>query len=1009
MIKKNPNNTQVPDLNERDYVPRVDCSLQNGTALQSDSAQSSHDTTSDKAVRLAIDSSNPSSITIKAPAQAIHDHCSSSSSSANTSNSSCAFVSSPSCANVSSPSCENNAAHACVSSSSANGAAHACLSSSSAKDASCVAGTCNQASLVEIIKPYDHAHSSVYGTNKPLTSLLDSNASIDVEPLVEQLIDTCPLYDEDITSNTTAPAVLQSDINCLSDLINRLGDNSGITASIGIANEKPESSSVYHTVQTALNARENENDILSEKRMRALEKAKRFSSTKDERTSRDSKNKDDNNAASDDTAASSSASSKKRLETGMRAQYSFDLNNTFPGFGIYDIRKRGFFLDKHAVAILDLDPSFISTWVSPRSVLRILGREVTHKIFAYTRTLRDTNKEFINPCLAHGNNVCPYTEDNPEYSTSGGVDDLTVEDLAGGPAAKPIIDDPNELLCAIGCPVHEIRQINAQAESIATSLVDAISEPVETSDSAKNSNTQSNANIFDTLFHNGPYENMPSIEHKSSENHYVYGTSFVTGHHAKINYTSNDALPVNFDSVASNMQYSALTSKNLNSKQTNNKPKSNLGFRFGLFGVTPRPSKAQDPTAIMPETKCTEVAKSHLELTHSNGNLYRRYDSVYLPGEHSRDRASFAIFLTHGKDAGSKIYIKLNALFEGECLSHITMTFTRVASYLFAMLPHVAAESASFDWLTSTGEFVFGSNYYSMLGYKPDDPRAKAIRYNWHSTVVHPDDKEVLKEQSRLILSESHGDNFEFLYRSRCRNGSYIWTKSIGTVIARNEQKLATRILGINININRVIEGYENLQSKVFTDILTGLKNRTYLTTHLPEIIANTRGQLSVIFTDVTALKAYNDYLGHTVGDRLLCSAAILINSVIDIPSELIRISGDEIVCLLPDCNEEQAASVVNKLDAAVKEYNINAPVRMPVFFSCGANTTDLSEFTNKELSKSDLHSAMEKIHLAIQEADKIMQVNKKAAHEEHYNLVKAYIEQSLKQKVEFNDKRLFA
>ena len=961
MIKKNPNNTQVPDLNERDDVPRVDCSLQNGTALQSDSAQSSHDTTSDKAVRLAIDSQNPSSITIKAPAQDIQDHC--------------------------------------------------CASSCSAKDASCVATTCDQASLVEVIKPYDYAHSSVYGTNKPLTSLLDSKASIDVEPIVEQLIDTCPLYDEDITSNTTAPAVLQSDINCLSDLINGLGDNSGITASIGIANENPDSSSVYHTVQTALNARENENGILSEKRKRALEKAKRFSSTKDKRTSRDSKNKDkDNNAASDDNAASSSTSSKKRLETGMRAQYSFDRNITFPGFGIYDIRKRGFFLDKHAVAILDLDPSFISTWVSPRSVLRILGREVTHKIFAYTRTLRDTNKEFINPCLAHGNNVCPYTEDNPEYSTSGGVDDLTVEDLAGGPAAKPIIDDPNELLHAIGCPVHEIRQIKARSESIATSLIDAISEPVDTSDSAKNSNTQSNANIFDTLFHNGPYENMPSIEHKSTENNSVYGTNFVTGHHAKINYTSNDALPVNFDSVASNMQYSALTSKNLNSKQTNNnKPKSNLGFRFGLFGVTPRPSKAQDPTAIMPETKCTEVAKSHLELTHSNGNLYRRYDSVYLPGEHSRDRASFAVFLTHGKDAGSKIYIKLNALFEGECLSHITMTFTRVASYLFAMLPHVAAESASFDWLTSTGECVFGSNYYSMLGYKPDDPRAKAIRYNWHRTVVHPDDKEVLKKQSRLVLSEAHGDNFEFLYRSRCRNGSYIWTKSIGTVIARNDQKLATRILGINIDINRVIEGYENLQSKVFTDILTGLKNRTYLTTHLPEIIANTRGQLSVIFTDVTALKAYNDYLGHTVGDRLLCSAAILINSVIDMPSELIRISGDEIVCLLPDCNEEQAASLVNKLDAAVKEYNINAPVRMPVFFSCGANTTDLSEFTNKELSKSDLHSAMEKIHLAIQEADKIMQINKKAAHDEHYNLVKAYIEQALKQKVEFNDKRLFA
>ena len=87
MIKKNPNNTQVPDLNERDDVPRVDCSLQNGTALQSDNVQSSHDTTSDKAVRLAIDSSDQSSITIKAPAQDIQDHCCASSSSDNTSNS----------------------------------------------------------------------------------------------------------------------------------------------------------------------------------------------------------------------------------------------------------------------------------------------------------------------------------------------------------------------------------------------------------------------------------------------------------------------------------------------------------------------------------------------------------------------------------------------------------------------------------------------------------------------------------------------------------------------------------------------------------------------------------------------------------------------------------------------------------------------------------------------------------------------------------------------------------
>lgn len=1007
MVKKNPNNSYVSDLNKRDDVPRVDCSLQKGADSCGNAAQVSPNTTSTQAVRSTIASNlncNNHKATddlstdlyingIKAPRG-------------------CA------CSKANGTPCSNGAAISPCS----HGAAFSPCSHGAAisPNASLVddtktsfnQGTCES---IEIDKPYDHAHMSVYGTKKRLTNLLDSyDGNSEDSPIVAQLLDTCPLSDDDDTTNSKAPAVLQSDIDCLGDLINGLGDNAGITASIGIANENLESTSVYHTVQTALNARESENGLLSEKRMRALEKAKRFSNSKQERTSRvQDTNSRDNVSAVNATAADkeNTSSAKTRLDAGMKAQYSFDRNITFPGFGIYDVRKRGIFLDKHAIEILDLDPSFISNWIAPRKILRILGREVTHKIFAYTRTLHDTDKDFINPCLAHGNNVCPYTEDNPDYSNSGGVDDLTVEDLAPGRAAKPIIDDPNALLRAIGCPVHEIRQIEAKTSSIATSLLEAINEPEEEAESHRCECSSDNNNMFETLFHSGPYENMPSIEHKSTDSHNVYGQNFVTGHHAKINYTSNDALPVNFDCVASNMQYSAFASSKFrkDSHVNINKSKSNLGFRFGLFGVTPRPSKLNDPTAIMPETKCTEVAKSHLELTHSNGNIYRRYDSVYLPGEHTRDRASFAIFLRHGKDAGSKIYIKLNALFEHDCLSHITMTFTRVASYLFAMLPHVAAESASFDWLTSSGECVFGTNYYSMLGYKPDDPRAIAIKYNWHRTVVHPEDKEILKRQSRLVLSEANGDNFEFLYRSRCRNGSYIWTKSIGAVIARNEQKLATRILGINIDINRVIEGYENLQSKVFTDILTGLKNRTYLTTHLPEIISNTRGKLSVIFTDVTALKAYNDYLGHTVGDRLLCSASILMNSVIDMPSELIRISGDEIVCLLPDCNEEQVAKLVNKLNAAVKEYNVNAPVRMPVFFSCGAQTIDLSEFTNKELDKSDLHSAMEKIHLAIQEADKIMQVNKRAAHEEHYNLVKEYIEQSLKQKVVFNDKRLFA
>lgn len=380
-----------------------------------------------------------------------------------------------------------------------------------------------------------------------------------------------------------------------------------------------------------------------------------------------------------------------------------------------------------------------------------------------------------------------------------------------------------------------------------------------------------------------------------------------------------------------------------------------------------------------------------------------------LSGRHSCDSASFAIVLSHGELAGTKLYIKLNALFANSRLSHINVTTTRVASYLFELIPHAVTDSASFDWFVPTGECIFGSNYYELLGYHPNDAKVPFIKRQWQQNVVHPDDVETLRKENILIKSEEVGNSFEFLYRSRCRDGSYIWTKSIGMAVARDNRKHASRILGINIDINRVIQGYEQLQSKVFTDILTGLRNRTYLIAHMEEFIHEATRPLTILFADVTALKAYNDYLGHAVGDRLLCSATIMLQNCMEREHECIRISGDEVVCILQGCDEEEAAVIEKRVEAAVTEYNALAPVRMPVFFSVGTRTIDLTAFAGRKLDEGDRNEAMGMFYQAIQEADSLMQVNKKRNHDEHYKMVRAYIENSLKQKIDMTDKRLFA
>lgn len=374
-----------------------------------------------------------------------------------------------------------------------------------------------------------------------------------------------------------------------------------------------------------------------------------------------------------------------------------------------------------------------------------------------------------------------------------------------------------------------------------------------------------------------------------------------------------------------------------------------------------------------------------------------------------RSRSTFAIYLHHGPNQSEKLYLKLNAFFKCDhSLSFVSITITRIASKLFELMPHIVADSASFDWLLPTDECIYGRNYYTILGYKNNDPHIPYRHKLWQKAIIHPDDLATVRDEYTVLNEKDHGNAFELLYRSRCRDGSYIWTKGIGAVVGRDRTGMATRVLGINIDINRVLEGYEQLQNKVFTDILTGLRNRTYLITHMEQFIRAATGPMTIIFADITALKLYNDYLGHAVGDKLLCSAAILIKSAINHVNELIRISGDEIICLLPNCNESEAELVGRKIIEARQQYNKNAPIRMPVFFSIGIKTIDLSAYAGRELHAEEKEDALGLFYQSIQDADMLMQENKRLARAEHYGLVQAYIEKSLNHSISLSDNRLF-
>ena len=114
------------------------------------------------------------------------------------------------------------------------------------------------------------------------------------------------------------------------------------------------------------------------------------------------------------------------------------------------------------------------------------------------------------------------------------------------------------------------------------------------------------------------------------------------------------------------------------------------------------------------------------------------------------------------------------------------------------------------------------------------------------------------------------------------------------------------------------------LEALAYQDELTGLYNRRYLTTMLPEILEplGSRSEPgSLMLIDVDHFKQINDTLGHAAGDHLLKSFADRMVEAVrhedsvarvdlhQVTSNLARLGGDEFTVLLTNIHNAQDAA----------------------------------------------------------------------------------------------------
>lgn len=121
---------------------------------------------------------------------------------------------------------------------------------------------------------------------------------------------------------------------------------------------------------------------------------------------------------------------------------------------------------------------------------------------------------------------------------------------------------------------------------------------------------------------------------------------------------------------------------------------------------------------------------------------------------------------------------------------------------------------------------------------------------------------------------------------------------------------------------------FADMQSRLLTDQLTGLSNRTAALRRIEERIRGQRrssdpGAFALLFIDANGFKAINDHLGHEVGDRMLCEFGQRIRESVRSTDLVARYAGDEFLVMIGEVSSRRAAEA--------KRAEIEAHLRRPV------------------------------------------------------------------------------
>lgn len=150
--------------------------------------------------------------------------------------------------------------------------------------------------------------------------------------------------------------------------------------------------------------------------------------------------------------------------------------------------------------------------------------------------------------------------------------------------------------------------------------------------------------------------------------------------------------------------------------------------------------------------------------------------------------------------------------------------------------------------------------------------------------------------------------------------------------------------------IYKIREANAKLQELAYHDPLTGAANRLLLKEKFSLLKHTKVHSIALLFIDMNGFKKVNDTYGHEIGDQLLESIVLKLNSVLRETDLLCRLGGDEFVILTSNVNQPKIEMISKQIQYVLEKpmilnhHTINVSASIGWYYTTEVSHADLEQ-----------------------------------------------------------------